>query len=42
MIWFYYLINHRSADVLVAEEMVGDVCVCGVYVYINFFSSKYG
>ena len=31
MIWFYYLVNHRSVDVVVAEEMGGDVCV--VYRY---------
>ena len=33
MIWFYYLVNHRSADVVVAEEMGGDVCVCCVCIH---------
>ena len=27
MIRFNYLVNHRSVDVLVAEEMGGDMCV---------------
>lgn len=38
MIWFYYLVNHRSVDVVVAEEMGGDVCVwyIGIHKFLLF------
>lgn len=33
MIWFYYLVNHRSVDVVVDKEMEGDMCVWCVCMY---------